>query len=67
MDPKLKKPVAGLALVLIAVCARSDHVYWVLMITPLLLLGLVFAVDGLRDLIVAAMDTRRITVTRIIR
>jgi hypothetical protein len=68
-DPTASRAVATIGgyAVLIAVCARSDHVYWVLMVTPLLLLGLVFAVDGLRDLIVAAMDTRRITVTRIIR
>ena len=68
-DPTASRAVATIAgyVMLIAVCARSDHVYWVLMITPLLFLGLVFAVDGLRDMIVAARDTRRITVTRVIR
>ncbi|RKE53454.1 MULTISPECIES: hypothetical protein [unclassified Sphingomonas] len=52
---------------LISLFARSDNFYWALMTTPVLLVGLVFAVDGLRDMIAAARDTRRITVTRIIR
>lgn len=52
---------------LISLFARSDNFYWALMTTPVLLIGLVFAVDGLRDLIAAARDTRRITVTRVIR
>jgi hypothetical protein len=46
---------------------RSDDFPWALITTPVLLVGIVFAVDGLRDLIVAARDTRRITVTRVIR
>ncbi|MEG8025234.1 DUF2079 domain-containing protein [Sphingomonas aurantiaca] len=52
---------------LIALLARSDNFYWALMTTPVLLVGIVFAVDGLRDMIAAARDTRRITVTRVIR
>jgi hypothetical protein len=52
---------------LISLFARSDNFYWALMTTPVLLVGLVFAVDGLRDMIAAARDTRRITVTRVIR
>ena len=52
---------------LISLFARSDNFYWALMTTPVLLVGLVFAVDGLRDMIAAASDTRRITVTRVIR
>ncbi|MBD8618155.1 hypothetical protein IFT67_04400 [Sphingomonas sp. CFBP 13728] len=52
---------------LISLFARSDNFYWALMTTPVLLVGLVFAVDGLRDLFAAALDTRRITVKRIIR
>lgn len=52
---------------LISLFARSDNFYWALMTTPALLVGLVFAVDGLRDMIAAASDTRRITVTRVIR
>lgn len=51
----------------IAVFARVDDAYAALITTPLLLVGLVLAVDGLRDLIAAASDTRRITVTRVIR
>ncbi len=38
-----------------------------MLVTPFLLAGLAFAVDGLRDLVGAARDTRRITVTRIVR
>ncbi|MDD1452608.1 DUF2079 domain-containing protein [Sphingomonas sp. H160509] len=52
---------------LISLFARSDNFYWALMTTPVLLVGLAFAVDGLRDMIAAASDTRRITVTRVIR
>ena len=52
---------------LISLFARSDNFYWALMTTPVLLVGLVFALDGLRDLFAAARDTRRITVKRIIR
>ena len=58
--------IAGYAL-LIAIGARSDNIYWVLMITPLLLVGLTFVPDGLRDLLDAARDTRRITVRRVVR
>ena len=69
-----RDPVATRALImfaayaaLISLFARSDNFYWALMTTPVLLVGLVFAVDGLRDMIAAARDTRRITVTRVIR
>jgi hypothetical protein len=50
-----------------SVFARLDTFYWALMATPLLLVGLVFVPDGLRDLWVAAMDTRRVRVQRITR
>lgn len=52
---------------LISLLARSDNFYWALITTPILLVGIVFAVDGMRDLLTAARDTRRITVTRVIR
>lgn len=52
---------------LISLLARTDNFYWALITTPVLLVGTVFAVDGLRDMIAAARDTRRITVTRVIR
>ena len=57
---------AGLA-ILIDVFGRNDTPHWALLSAPLLLPGLVFAVEGVRDLIAAARDGRRITVTRIIR
>lgn len=52
---------------LLGTIARADDGGLVLLVAPLWLLGLVFAVDGLRDLIAAARDSRRITVTRIVR
>lgn len=53
--------------VLIALFGRADTFYWGLMAAPLLPLGLAFAPDGLRDVAAAAMDKRRITVTRLRR
>ena len=52
---------------LIGLFARANTFYWGLMIAPVILIGLVFAPDGLRDLAVAARDRRRITVTRLTR
>lgn len=52
---------------LLSLFARADNVYWALMIAPLLLPGLVFAPDALRELITRALDRRRITVTRSVR
>ncbi|MGA1798720.1 hypothetical protein VH567_08055 [Sphingomonas sp. 4RDLI-65] len=68
-DPTATRALAVFAAyaALISLLARSDNFYWALITTPLLLVGIVFAVDGLRDLIAAARDTRRITVTRVIR
>lgn len=68
-DPTATRVAAVIAAyaLLIAICARSDNIYWVLMTTPLLLVGLVFAPDGLLDLIDSARNTRRITVRRVFR
>ena len=52
---------------LISLFARLNNFYWGLMPAPLLLVGLIFAPDGLRDLWRAALDRRRITVTRVTR
>ncbi len=38
-----------------------------LVVAPLLFLGVVFAPDAVRELIAAARDRRRITVTRVVR
>lgn len=46
----------------IGLFARLDTFYWALMISPLFLVGLVFAPDGLRDLFAAALDRRRVRV-----
>lgn len=51
----------------LGVFGRPDTFYWGLLVAPLLLVGLVFAPDGLRDLVAAALDRRRITVTRAVR
>lgn len=57
----------GVAALLIATIGGPDTLHWGQLVTPLLLPGLVFAVDGLRDLFGTALDTRRITVRRIVR
>lgn len=69
-----RQPVAHRALatiiayaVLIAMFGRLDTFYWGLMIAPILLVGLVFVPDALADLGTAALDNRRITVTKAIR
>lgn len=51
----------------LAIFGRSDTFYWGLLVAPPLLVGLAFVPDGLRDLVAAARDTRRITVTRVTR
>jgi hypothetical protein len=49
---------------LISLFCRTDTYYWGLMVAPFILIGLAFAPDGLRDLIVAARDAPRIIVRR---
>ena len=51
----------------LSVFGRVDTFYWGLLVAPLLLIGLAFVPDGLRDLIAAVRDRRRITVKRIVR
>ena len=48
----------------VAVFARADTFYWVLMIAPLWLTGLVFVPDIARDLTRAILDRRRVRVQR---
>ena len=50
---------------MLALAARSDTFYWVLLIAPAFLVGLVFVPDGLRDLLASALDRRRVRVQRI--
>jgi len=52
---------------LLGLFGRADTFYWGLMIAPLLLVGLAFAPDGIRDLVARARDRRRIIVTRLVR
>ena len=54
------------ALVL-SIFGRLDTFYWGLLIAPVLLVGLIFVPDALRDLSSAVFDRRRITVKRIVR
>ncbi len=53
-------------LVLLALMPPAQ-VSTVFLIVPLTLLGLLPAIDGIRDLVCAALDSRRITVTRVVR
>ena len=53
--------------VLLATTGRLDTFYWGLLTAPVLLIGLAFAPDGLRDLLGPALDRRRITVRRVTR
>ncbi len=68
-DPIAARAIATILLLAttMAIFARPDTPHWALLVTPLLLVGLVFVPDGLRDLFGAALDSRRITVTRITR
>ena len=52
---------------LLGLFGRTDTFYWGLMIAPILLVGLAFAPDALRDLIAASRDRRRIVVRRVAR
>ena len=52
---------------LLSLFGRTDTFYWGLMIAPVILVGLAFVPDALRDLIAAALDKRRIIVTRMVR
>ena len=52
---------------LLGLFGRTDTFYWGLMIAPTLLVGLAFAPDGVRDLVAAARDRRRIVVRRVAR
>lgn len=66
-DPLGTRVAAVLAAyaLLLATVGRLDAFYWGLLIAPLVPLGLVFALDGTRDLLGGALDRRRITVRRI--
>lgn len=68
-DPLGLRVFATLAVyaLLLSVFGRTDTFYWGLLVAPVLLVGLAFALDGVRDLITAALDSRRITVTRMVR
>ncbi len=59
--------VFGAYALLIALFCRTDTYYWGLLVAPVILAGLAFVPDGLRDLATVALDRRRITVTRIAR
>ena len=56
--------LSGYAAIL-AIAGRPDTFYWGLLVAPVSLVGLAFVPDGLRDLVTAALDTRRITVRRV--
>ncbi len=68
-DPLAVRALAvfGAYALLLSLFGRPDTFYWGLLVAPTILIGLAFAPDGLRDLTVAALDSRRITVTRSVR
>lgn len=49
----------------LALFARADTFYWMLMAAPLWLVGLAFVPDALRDVVHVAVDRRRVRVQRI--
>lgn len=51
----------------LAIFARADTFYWVLLIAPTFLVGLAFLPDGLRELATRALDRRRVVVTKVDR
>lgn len=66
-DPLALRALATFAAYAVAISlfARLDTFYWGLIIAPAFLIGLAFAPDGLRDLLVRALDRRRVRVQRI--
>lgn len=65
-DPLATRVLATIVaqLVLMALLGGADGAHWAFLIAPLVPIGLVFVPDALRDLTRAALDRRRITVTR---
>lgn len=59
--------VFGAFALLVALFARTDGFYWVLIIAPAYLVGIAFLPDGLRDLTRTLLDRRRVRVQRITR
>ena len=60
------KTITGYAAFPRSVFTRVDTFYWGLMVAPVILIGLAFSPDGLKDLIAAAfLRRRKITVTRL--
>ncbi len=68
-DPLALRALAvfGAYALLLSLFGRADTFYWGLLAAPTILVGLAFAPDGMRDLSLAALDSRRITVTRSVR
>lgn len=66
-DPVATRAAATLAAyaLLLATAGRLDTFYWGLLTAPILLVGLAFAPDGVRDVLTAALDRRRIVVRRV--
>lgn len=59
--------ILALYAALLGIAGRVDTFYWGFLVAPILLVGLAFAPDALRDLLAAARDKRRITVRRVSR
>jgi hypothetical protein len=52
---------------LLSLFADADTIYWGMLVAPVSLVGLLFVPDLLRELTARAVDTRRITVRRVVR
>lgn len=65
-DPLATRALATIAaqLLLMSFLGGPDKLHWAFLIAPIVPIGLVFLPDALRDLSRAALDRRRITVTR---
>ncbi|WP_188656742.1 hypothetical protein [Sphingomonas metalli] len=66
-DPIAVRAATVLAAYAIVSIAPTGSSLLPLLCAPMALIGLAPAVDGLRDLLAAALDRRRITVTRVVR
>lgn len=68
-DPAATRALATVVgyLLMLSFFGQAETFYWGFLLAPLLLLGLAFVPDALRDLSLAALDRRRFTVTRVSR
>lgn len=68
-DPLATRALATLIgyVLLLSLFGRTDTFYWAFLVAPIAFVGLAFVPDAIRDLLPAALDRRRVTVTRTAR